>query len=188
MTGWRIGWAAGPREPDPRARHAPVAVGRQRLLDQPGGRGRGAQRRPGLRRRERRDLPRAARRDGGRHQRDPRPVLPRARRRLLPLRQLRRPDRRDDAGRQPARHRRRRRHVPARKRRRRRRGRRRLRPLALFPPVDRDLASTRSTKASPASPARSPTSRTPDTGGEPMTAIENESVSPAGGPRHPRSA
>ena len=103
MTGWRIGYVAGPRDADPGAGHAAVAVDRQLLLGQPGGGGGSAQRRPGLRRRERGDLPAAARPHAGRAS-TPIPGLScqAARRRLLPVRQLRRPDRQDDAGRQDA--------------------------------------------------------------------------------------
>ena len=61
MTGWRIGWVAGPRDLIAGAGHAAVAIRRQLLLDQPGRRRRGAERRPELRRRERGDLQAAAR-------------------------------------------------------------------------------------------------------------------------------
>ena len=103
MTGWRIGWVAGPRDLVQALDTLLSQSDRQLLLGQPGRRGRGAERRPELRRRERRDLPAAARPHAGAHQRDPRPDLPRARRRLLPLHQLRRPDRQDHARRQAAR-------------------------------------------------------------------------------------
>ena len=76
MTGWRIGWAAGPKDLIAGAGHVAVAVGRQLLLDQPGrGRGR-AQRRPRLRRRERRHLPQ--RRDRTAARSTPSPACPAA--------------------------------------------------------------------------------------------------------------
>ena len=53
MTGWRIGYAAGPQAPDPRDDRDPEPVDLERLLDQPVGRRRGADRSAGLHRRSR---------------------------------------------------------------------------------------------------------------------------------------
>ena len=94
MTGWRIGWAAGPRSLIQALDTLPVAGGRQLPAR--------SARRPPPRRSTatRASSPRAspstangATRTAAGHQRDPRPVVPPAGRRLLPLRQLRRPDR-----------------------------------------------------------------------------------------------
>ena len=97
MTGWRIGWAAGPRDliqaldtllsqsagnccSISQAAAAAALNGDQSFVAESVA-----------------DLQAAARPHARAHQRDSRPELPRAGRRLLPLHQLRRPDRQDHA-------------------------------------------------------------------------------------------
>ena len=101
MTGWRIGYAAGPAAADPGDDHGAEPVDHQPLLDQPVGRGRGADRAAGLHRRGRRRLPPPPRPGGRAAERQPRHRLPRARGRLLRLSLDRRADRPPHAGRQP---------------------------------------------------------------------------------------
>jgi aspartate aminotransferase len=118
MTGWRIGWAAGPRN---------LVNALDTFLSQVAGNCCSIS-----------QAAAAAALNGD--QRDRRPVLPPAGGCVLPVRQLRRPHRTQSAGWPPARHGWRRRHVPPGKRRCRRRGGCRLWPVALFPAVHRDLA------------------------------------------------
>jgi aspartate aminotransferase len=65
MTGWRIGYAGGPVELIKAMAQDPVAVDLEPVLDQPVGRGRGAERAAGLHPGQQRDL-QAAPRPGGR--------------------------------------------------------------------------------------------------------------------------
>ena len=99
MTGWRIGYAAGPAAADPGDGHGAEPVDDQPLLDQPVGRRRGADRPAGLSRRGRPGLPPPPRPGGRAAERHPGHHLPRARGRLLRLSVDRRADRPPHAGR-----------------------------------------------------------------------------------------
>ncbi len=97
MTGWRIGWAAGPRD---------LIQALDTLLSQSAGNCCSVSQAAAAAALNGDQCfvadsvaiyQAAARQDAGADQRHPRPSLPRARRRVLPVRQLRRPDRQDDA-------------------------------------------------------------------------------------------
>ena len=97
MTGFRLGYGAGPAELIVGHEHDPVAVDVLHVRDQPGGGDRGARRRSGLRQRGPRDVSPPPRSCGRLVERHSRPFLPSARRRLLCVSVLRRPDRQDHA-------------------------------------------------------------------------------------------
>ena len=132
MTGWRIGWAAGPTD---------LIAALDTLLSQSAGNccsvsqaaaAAALERRPGLRRRERRRLPQRRDRHAGRGStRSPACAAALPDGAFYLYVNCARPDRQDHAGRQDAGRGRRRRHVPAGQR--RRRGRRRERPTACRP-------------------------------------------------------
>ena len=100
MTGWRIGYAAGPAETDRRHDHGPVAEHLERQLDQPGGVGGGAQRPDRFHPEERRGVQAAPRPHRVDAEPDQGHQMPAARRRLLRLSVVRRHDRQEDARRQ----------------------------------------------------------------------------------------
>ena len=105
MTGWRVGFAGGPRPMIAAMTNMQGQIGSGISTDQPGGRDRGAQRTAGPAEGARRRLPEAARRGRGHAARGQGHHLPQARRRVLRLPQHRGMHRQDDQGRPQDRHR-----------------------------------------------------------------------------------
>ncbi len=156
MTGWRIGYAAGPVEADQGDGQDPVAVDLQPVVDLAVGGARGADRPAGLHRRAQQGVQGAAR--PGRLDAEPgeRAHLPDAGGRLLRLSVLRRPHRQDSAVGQGDRQRRRFRHRAARGGRRRRGAGLGLRPRPQLPHLLRHRRPRRWRRPASASSASAP--------------------------------